>query len=160
MKQSDFISSNPLKIIWQSLAVLLVVVGCSKTDDKTTDFPATFSNIYSKILSVTCVNCHTTGGGSSGVNDLDFSNANNGYSDLFSLVKSPSSPSTCTSVRRVVKNTPSQSYLAGVLFSDYNIDNFAGSSGCKPNTKHLGYWSPSTAEKNAIIDWIAAGASN
>ena len=129
---------------------------CSKTDDKTTSTDATFSSIYTKILSVNCVTCHTTGGGSSGVSDLDFSSQTNAYNDLMGTVKKQS---TCTSLRRVEPSTPSRSYVLALLIDDYNKDNFAGVTNCKPPVEHITNTRLNSTDKLAIIDWISAGAS-
>lgn len=156
-------------IVYVIASAALVFIGCSKDmlNDNTKNidgsmasplgpnFNSLFENIFSKI---SCKSCHRPGG-ASGVN-LDFTSADNAYNDLLNRgVEIPSNPSQCQTVRRVVSGQPGSSYLMGVLFNDYNKDNFAGVSGCRPNVAHLSQVNLSAAEKTALEGWIRGGAA-
>ncbi len=157
-----------MKRLFQILpsAVVIIVAGtvllsCSKAPDGATSaLTGTYDSLYTNVFNVStkCKNCHQPGG-SSGVT-LDFTNASNGYYDLITRgLEIPSNPSQCATVKRVSAGFPANSYLMGVLFSDYNANNFAGVSGCQPNVAHLSQVSMSASEKQALIDWITAGAA-
>lgn len=145
------------------LAVMMAsgfLVSCSKDPGtSSTEVSPTFTSLYTNVFgSLTCVNCHQPGGSAytDGVNTLDFTSSSAAYNGLLATVQSPSNPSQCGSVKRVLSGSPTSSYLLGTLFSDYNIDDFAGSSGCRPyaHTINLG-----ASTKNAIVQWIQNGAA-
>lgn len=147
-------------------AALLFQVGCAPAksdegDPAVTD--STFTGIYNASFSVTCVNCHSPGASAyvDGVN-IDFSTKSNARSDLQSrTVASPASPNSCPQVRIVVANDVANSYLMGVLFSQYNKNNFGGVNGCQPPyNSHLNHVNLSAQERVNIAAWISAGAPN
>lgn len=146
-------------LVGASLAwTLFSLSGCSPA---TSEESANFASIYNTVLSGTCLNCHFPGGSAwqAGVT-LDLSNMDNAYNDLLNrAVQNVSNPSQCMNVRRVQPGSPTTSFLMGVLFSDYNRNNFANVSGCQPSVAHLSYVSLSSAEKGNLATWINNGAN-
>lgn len=140
------------------IGILFSLSGCSPA---TSEESANFTSIYNTVLSGTCVNCHFPGGSAwqSGVT-LDLSNMDNAYNDLLNrAVQNVSNPSQCMNVRRVQPGSPTTSFLMGVLFSDYNRNNFANVSGCQPSVAHLSYVNLSSTEKGNLATWINNGAN-
>jgi hypothetical protein len=122
----------------------------------------TFTNVYQNTLKTACIQCHVPGGAptNDGVK-LDFTDQNTAYQTLMgSNVSGQISVGSCGGIKIVNPGNPASSYLAGVLFSEYNTDNFAGVSTCKPYTAHLTDQNLSADEKTAIISWIQSGAPN
>lgn len=139
-------------------------VSCSNSVDSTTGtVTGTWSSLYANVFSdsTTCKDCHRGAGSSSGITNLDFSSSSTSYNQLVNvIVSNPSSPASCNTIRRVDPNQPTKSFLMGLLFSDYNTNNFGGQSGCQPATTHYSVHNVilSSTVKQAIIDWINAGA--
>lgn len=143
---------------------IFVTLGCnsSKTADTTTT-SGTFTDIYKSLLSTSCSGCHNPEGDvykTSHVH-LDFSTQATAYSTLTTLlVTGDTSKGICGNVKIVDPGSVSTSYLAGVLFSEYNVYNFDNYPNCKPYSAHLLDQHPSDSEKTSIISWINAGAPN
>lgn len=134
----------------------LFMAGCAQQTDSNAN---SFQQVYDASFSVTCMNCHSGAGSSSGTN-LDFTSADAAFAGLINVaVQIPSNPSKCGGVRRVVPGDATNSYLMGVLFSEDNRNNFAGSSGCQPPTTHLSLVNLSAAERSSIMAWINSGAA-
>ncbi|MBX3017566.1 MAG: hypothetical protein KF767_06745 [Bdellovibrionaceae bacterium] len=137
-------------------ALTLFLAGCAQQTDSNAN---SFTQVYNASFSVTCMNCHAGAGSSSGTN-LDFTSADAAYAGLINVaVQIPSNPSKCGGVRRVVPGDATNSYLLGVLFSEDNHNNFAGSNGCQPPTAHLSLVNLSAAERSSLQAWINAGAA-
>lgn len=141
-----------------SLVLLaLVFSACQKPED---DIQPNFSSIWDKKLSKSCANCHQPGG--SAWEDynikVDFRDKASTYSWLVSdkVVSNPN----CTSIKIVTPWIPEQSYLAGLLISAYNKNNFGGQLGCKPDVEHIESLYASEKEQQAILTWIKEGAQN
>lgn len=120
----------------------------------------TFKSLYNELFgTLTCVNCHQPGGAAhvDGVTTLDFSDPGASYNGLLATTQRPSNPSQCGNVKRVVPGEPDASYLLATLFAEYNRENFAGSSGCKPYAHNVNL---SGDEKAALVQWIQQGAPN
>jgi hypothetical protein len=140
--------------------LILALWSCSES--KTTD-PNKFSSIYPNIIRFhNCHSCHAPGGqvydNPTDPVELNFSTEDLAYSTLTSkTVAGPTSKGTCGGIK-IVNTTPQTSFLAGVLFSDYNAANFGGVSGCTPYSVHLSDQNLSTSERDAIVTWINNGA--
>jgi len=157
-KQMKSLITNQRALALLVVSLLSIFTGCSETK-KTEDssLQPTFTSIYSKLF-VSCRNCHLGVGSSSGVDDLDFSNLNQAYSDLFNLAKNPSNPSQCAGIYRVVRSEPNKSFLLGLILNTYNVNDFGGVPGCKPSVDHLSSLNFSDSEKSTLIQWIQQGA--
>jgi hypothetical protein len=122
-----------------------------------------FNGVYQILNDNNCVSCHSPGGAAhdiSGV-ELDFSSISSAYQALTAdFVTGTSSTGICGGVRIVAPGKPSASYIAAVLFSDYNTADFGGMQGCQPYSGHLQDTNLSGAEKAALISWIQSGAQN
>jgi hypothetical protein len=152
-----------LKNTWKplfGLAIALLLSACGKSTESTS---GTFTQVYTNTLSRACIECHKPGTAATdqdGVT-LNFSTQATAFSTLLeSTVRGASSTGTCGSVKIVTAGSVENSYLAGVLFTDYHKDNFAGVSGCTPYAVHLQNQNLSASEKTTILDWIRNGALN
>lgn len=153
---------NRKRLTLATLVMAQILSGCGQLATPTAT-SGTFTSIYTSTLSkTTCVSCHEPGGSgyANGVT-LDFSTQALAYQTLTSAtVSNPSEKTNCSGVKIVYPSNASKSYLAAVLFSDYNANNFAGVSGCQPYTVHLQNLSLSADEKTSILNWINNGALN
>lgn len=154
-----------LRRLLQTLALAtstLFLTHCGKTADTPTT-TASFASIYTTILGTACIQCHVPGQPvyvTRGVR-LDFTNASVAYTTLTNnLVAGQSSTGTCSGIKIVQAGATNQSYLAGVLFQDYHIANFAGVTNCTPYANHLSDQNISASQEAAIVSWINAGAAN
>jgi len=146
------------------LSLMLTRCGSNNSNSTTSNAAITpsFASIYTNVLSQACIQCHVPGT-SVYINNnvhLDFTSASTAYSSLTGLTSSGVSSSSCNGIKYVTPGSPSSSYLAAVLFADYNTSGFAGDSGCTPYATHLSDQNISSAEETAIIAWINAGAAN
>ncbi len=135
----------------------------SNCGDKAADTSANFSTIYTSMLKTACAQCHVPGTPAYNTNGvhLDFTTSATAYSTLLAnYVAGTSSTGTCSGIKIVAANAPTQSYLAGVLFQDYHVNNFAGKSGCTTYATHLSDQNITPAEEASILAWINAGAPN
>ncbi len=152
-----------LNWIWVPVfvALMLMLSRCGQKDSGPAS--GTFSHVYTVTLKTACIECHVPTGAatvSNGVT-LDFSTQAKAYSTLTgSVVTGQTSSGICANVKIVTASDLAKSYLAAVLFSDYNISNFAGKTGCSPDTTHLSRENLSAAEKTSITTWITNGAKN
>ncbi|MCB0342207.1 MAG: c-type cytochrome [Pseudobdellovibrionaceae bacterium] len=144
------------------LAFTLLLARCSDPLNTAGDVEPTFSSLYSKLFSTECASCHQPGGsGYVAGAPLDFSSTSTGYFSLFQSVGGASNSGTCGSLSNVAAGSPSQSYLMGVVSSQYYEDNFGGVSGCTPINTHInGVVNLSTSEQAALEQWIQSGAAN
>ncbi|PWU17145.1 MAG: hypothetical protein C5B49_09455 [Bdellovibrio sp.] len=141
---------------------LLILAACSGAGSGSTSdgsCTTTLRTLFSNNNFITCVNCHQ-GSGSSSQTNLDMTSADTAYNGLLATVQSPSNPSQCANVKRVVPQHPELSYLMGILFADYNSSNFGGVSNCQPpyasHSQSLNL--PPNAEAD-IKAWINCGAN-
>ncbi len=155
-----------LLFVTATLSFSFLLVDCGGSNSNTTQsavvVTASFASIYSGILSQSCAQCHVPGAPAHDLNGvvLNFSSASAAYSTLKSSnVSGMSSTGTCGGIH-IIGSDSSHSYLAGVLFADYNTNNFAGVSGCQPYANHISDQHITSAQEAAIVQWINAGAPN
>ena len=145
-------------ILFASMSIFLTNCG-----DKNADTTNTFSSIYAATFKTACIQCHVPGTSTYVTNGvhLDFTSATTAYTTLTTnTVAGSSSIGTCAGIKIVAASAPTSSYLLGVLFQDYHVNNFAGVSGCTTYATHLTDQNISSTQKSAIIAWITAGAAN
>ncbi len=140
----------------------LLLTHCGSQSNDTPTTTASFASIYTTVLATACIQCHVPGQPvyvNSHVH-LDFTSASTAYSTLTgNSVAGTSSTGTCGGIR-IVSGVATTSYLAGVLFADYHIANFAGVGGCTPYANHLSDQNISASQEQAIVTWINGGAQN
>lgn len=141
--------------------LILALWSCSEDTKPNSTDTTKFTSIYTNIIRFhNCHSCHAPGGSAydtDGV-QLNFSTEDLAHSTLTTkFVTGNTSVGTCGAVR-IVNTSPQTSFLAGVLFSEYNTANFAGVTGCTPYSVHLSDQNLSTSEKDAIVTWINNGA--
>ena len=148
-------------------SVLLFAVDCSKSEsDKSADtnppVAATLTNLYSAVFSQGCKNCHNpaTTVANAGSSNLDFSTITMAYTTLQGFVSGLSTAGHCNNVKIVKPSDAANSYLAAVLFTDYDHANFGGQTGCIPITEHQLEMHLTPNERAALLAWINAGAIN
>lgn len=140
----------------------LLLPGCGKKDEESYT-PGTFTAVYNQTLKTACIECHVPSGAATVDShvDLDFSSASAAYTSLTTqYATGDSTPASCTTVKVVDPGYPQNSYLAGVLLSSYNTNDFAGKTGCQPYTAHLIDQHLSADEQSSLISWIQGGALN
>ncbi|MCC7404443.1 MAG: hypothetical protein IT288_08600 [Bdellovibrionales bacterium] len=143
--------------------LILALWSCSEDTKPNSTDTTKFTSIYTNIIRFhNCHSCHAPGGqvfdNPTDPVELNFSTEDLAYSTLTSKnVAGPTSKGTCTGIK-IVNTTPQTSFLAGVLFSEYNTANFAGVTGCTPYSVHLSDQNLSSSEKSAIVTWINNGA--
>lgn len=121
--------------------------------------PGTFTHVYQATLSTACVQCHVPG--SDGGDHLDFSDKGSAYRTLLGgAVSGHSSATICGGLKLIEPGVPRDSYLAAVLFAEYNAIGFGGVPECKPYSVHLEDQNLSDTEKSSILSWIRNGARN
>lgn len=152
----------PRVILLGSLVLILARCGSQLTD---TPAPAsgTFGSVYNSLKSNNCTECHTPKGSATIDNHvaLDFSTQALAYQTLTaSTVSGTTSAGDCGGIKIVSPGNPSKSYLAAVLFKDYNTSGFADVTQCVPYNAHLTSFNLSSSEKTSIINWIQNGALN
>lgn len=150
------------KWIFSFLAVVLlfVVARCGQKDPE----PGTFGAVYKSLKTSNCNTCHVPTGAATKDSEttIDFTSQETAYATLSpgtATVKGKTSKTICANVK-LVATTAASSYLAAVLFSDYNKSNFGGKTGCSPITDHFSYQNLSSSEKDSIVNWITNGAKN
>lgn len=156
----SFISNHNRHFFILPLFILLCRCGQTPTSTPTLT-EGTFTHVYEKTLKSACIECHVPTGAAFKTDGvlLDFTSQAKAYSTLTtSSVTGGSSKTTCGSAKIVKATKVEDSYLAAVLFTEYNISNFAGISGCTPYTLHLTDQNISSTEKNSITTWIKNGA--
>jgi hypothetical protein len=145
-----------IALIALAAASALTLMDCGKALGPAS---GTFGNVYETLKS-DCIECHVPGGsGLVSGSTFDVTSATTAYNTLLSDTAHTAAPE-CAGVKLVVANTPTSSYLAAVLFSDYNINSFAGVANCKPITRHHSDLNLSADEKTSILAWINGGALN
>ena len=150
-----------------SLSTALLLHGCgSKDSSSTTAASGTFTNVYTTVLSTACIECHKPTGAATLQDNvkIDFSTQALAYSTLVTgspTVHGASSVGTCANAKLVTPSTVATSYLAGTLFSTYDVNNFAQISGCTPYAGHLAMTlGITTDQQTSITTWIQNGAQN
>lgn len=150
---------------WGSVVVFVAVLFVLARCGNKTSGPAsgTFGHVYQTIKTSNCVECHNPTGAAkkdSGV-DLDFTTQATAFAGLSAnVVTGATSKTICLNVKLVTAGDVTKSYVAAVLISDYNKDNFGGKAGCKPYTVHLQDTNLRADEKTSLVNWITAGAKN
>ncbi len=148
--------------------LLLTLANCGKIEEaaKTVEPAAgTFTYIYTKTLKTECIECHTPTGAATLEKRvaIDFTTQALAYKTLTEgLVAATDTVLICPNVKLVASGSPSTSYLAGLLLTEYYKSNdFADVSGCAPDSVHTEKKNAlSTVEKTSIADWITNGAKN
>lgn len=166
MQKTKFKMENIKIVLHVGFIFILTLVcsNCGKTPESGTT-SGTFSDVYTKtIKGSSCVECHSPTGMAKlnyGV-QLDFTSQSTSYSTLTNnnVVTASDMTGTCGSAKLIVSGSPSTSYFAAVLISQYNVSNFGGISGCTPYRTHLSDLNISAAEQTSITDWITNGAQN
>lgn len=149
-----------------TVLVALGLAGCGSSPSPTASTTTEFSKVWTIVQAKNCNTCHNASNSASATNGfgvINFASQATAYATLTggSTVKGVSASGNCGSVKLVAAANPTTSYLAGILFSDYNISNFGGVTGC--TTAYNSHYSNATfsdADKATIIAWIKDGASN
>jgi hypothetical protein len=142
----------------------LLLTRCGTQDATSSGVDPTFNSLYTRVLSKNCVGCHQPAGSATQDSEtqIDFTTKALAYSTLTggnSTGISANINNQCSNVPLVSPSHPENSYLLATLATDYHHDNFYN-AGCTPYSPSAHGATIGTAEKNAIVEWIKAGALN
>ena len=144
-----------------ALAAVLVILLLARCGQQSAYTPGTFTAVYNQTLKTACVECHQPGGSATIAGaTLDFTTQAKAYATIKpGSVGGGSSGPSCKNLPIVVAGNATSSFLAAVLFVEYDTTPFQN-PGCTPYATHQSDQNLSADEKSSLLQWINAGAKN